>query len=146
MSRLQHAISEEPQTRQAGQDGFEQHLAEARLADPAPVGSGASYPHRSTEDRDLIDTAIAQYAAQNNSLPNTAAAPFTFRNTAMLLPYLGPLLRNCLVGAPFLGEGRSAPHGAGVVVPIRRGFSHWRALPPCVDRLGVVVGDSRGRN
>ena len=70
-SQVQHAVSQEPQTSQAGQDGFEQHLAEARQADPAPVGGGGSYPHLSTEDRDLIDRAIAQYEARKNLQPHT---------------------------------------------------------------------------
>ncbi|MBB4396563.1 hypothetical protein [Bradyrhizobium sp. ERR14] len=70
-SQVQHAVSQEPQTSQAGQDGFEQHLAEARQAQPAPVGAGRSYPHLSTEDRDLIDRAVAQYTAQKNPQPNT---------------------------------------------------------------------------
>ncbi|SCB55196.1 hypothetical protein GA0061098_103638 [Bradyrhizobium shewense] len=70
-SQVQHEVSQEPQTSQAGQDGFEQHLAEARQAEPAPVAAGGSYPHLSTEDRDLIDRAIAQYTAQKNPQPNT---------------------------------------------------------------------------
>jgi len=70
-SQVQHAVSDESQAGQAGQEGFEQHLAEARQADPAPFGRGGSYPHLSTEDRDLIDRAITQYAAQKNPQPNT---------------------------------------------------------------------------
>ncbi|MBB4365351.1 hypothetical protein GGD65_006417 [Bradyrhizobium sp. CIR18] len=70
-SQVQHDVSQEPQTSQAGQDGFEQHLAEARQAEAAPIGAGGSYPHLSTEDRDLIDRAIAQYTAQKNPQPNT---------------------------------------------------------------------------
>jgi hypothetical protein len=53
-SQVQHDMPQEPQTSQAGQDGFEQHLAEARQAEPAPVGGRGSYPHLFTEDRDLI--------------------------------------------------------------------------------------------
>ncbi|SDH44631.1 hypothetical protein SAMN05216338_1009108 [Bradyrhizobium sp. Rc2d] len=70
-SQVQHTVSQEPQTSQAGQDGFEQHLAEARQADPAPVGGGGPYPHLSTEERDLIDRAIAQYVARKNLQPHT---------------------------------------------------------------------------
>jgi len=71
-SQVQSAVSQEPQTSQAGQDGFEQHLAEARQAEPAPVrGGGGPYPHLTTEDRDLIDRAIAQYTAQKNPQRNT---------------------------------------------------------------------------
>ncbi len=59
-SQLQHAVSGEPQTGQAGQEGFEQHLAEASQADPAPVARVGPdrdhYPHLSTEDLDLIDS------------------------------------------------------------------------------------------
>ncbi|UQR61318.1 hypothetical protein LRP30_30840 [Bradyrhizobium sp. C-145] len=69
----QHAVSEAPQTSPAAQDGFEQHLAEARQADPAPAGARDHYPHLSTEDRDLIDRAIAQYAAQKNLQPSTVS-------------------------------------------------------------------------
>ncbi|MEZ2143388.1 hypothetical protein AAE026_13985 [Bradyrhizobium sp. DN5] len=72
-SQVQHAVSQEPQTSQAGQDGFELHLVEARQGDPAPVGGGGAYPHLSTEDRDLIDRAIAQYTAQKNPQPNTVS-------------------------------------------------------------------------
>ncbi|WP_271611112.1 hypothetical protein [Bradyrhizobium sp. CCBAU 21360] len=70
-SQVQHDVSQEPQTSQARQDGFEQHLAEAGQAEPAPVGGRGSYPHLSTEDRDLIDKAIAQYVDQKNPQPNT---------------------------------------------------------------------------
>ncbi|WP_235885843.1 Ulp1 family isopeptidase [Bradyrhizobium niftali] len=72
-SRVQHAVLEEPQGGHAGQEGFEQHLAEARPPDPGPVsGGGRNYhPHLSAEDRDIIDKAIAQYAAQKNPKPKT---------------------------------------------------------------------------
>ncbi|WP_194389520.1 hypothetical protein [Bradyrhizobium sp. CCBAU 51765] len=70
-SQVQHDVSQEPQTSQAGQDGFEQHLAEAGQAEPAPVGGRGSYPHLSTEDRGLINKAIAQYVDQKNPQPNT---------------------------------------------------------------------------
>jgi len=110
MHQVQNAGSEEPQTSQAGQDGFEQHLAKPRQADPAPVGGGGSYPHLSTEDRDLIDRAIAQYAAQKNPQPNTAAAPFTFvGNTAMLLPCPSPLLRPTVWWRPISWRGPIRP-------------------------------------
>ncbi|MGY3473680.1 hypothetical protein [Bradyrhizobium ottawaense] len=72
-SQVQHTVSEAPQISPAAQDDFEQHLAEARQADPAPVGARDHYPHLSTEDRDLIDRAIAQYAAQKNLQPNTVS-------------------------------------------------------------------------
>ncbi len=72
-SQGQHAVSEAPQTSPAARDRFEQHLAEARRADPAPVGARDHYPHLSTEDRDLIDRAIAQYAAQKNLQPSTVS-------------------------------------------------------------------------
>ncbi len=64
--QVQHDVSQEPQTSQAGQEGFEQHLAETRQSEPASVGAGGSYPHLSAEDRDLIDRAIAQYKAQKD--------------------------------------------------------------------------------
>ncbi|MDF0584977.1 hypothetical protein [Bradyrhizobium yuanmingense] len=70
-SQVQHDVPQEPQTSHAGQDGFEQHLAEARQAEPAPVGGRGSYPHLSTEDRDLIDKAIAQYVDQKKPAANT---------------------------------------------------------------------------
>ncbi|MGX5806256.1 Ulp1 family isopeptidase, partial [Bradyrhizobium sp. Arg314] len=47
----------------------EQHLAEARRADPAPVASGAHnapYPHLSGEHRDLVDQAITHVAAREH--------------------------------------------------------------------------------
>ncbi|WP_407114434.1 hypothetical protein [Bradyrhizobium sp. LMG 9283] len=72
-SHVQHAVSEAAQTGPAAQDGFEQHVAEARQADPAPVGAHDHYPHLSTEDRGLIDRAIAQYAAQKNLQPSTVS-------------------------------------------------------------------------
>ncbi|UWU82945.1 hypothetical protein N2605_25620 [Bradyrhizobium yuanmingense] len=72
-SQVQHAVSEAPQISPAAQDGFEQHLAEARQADSAPVSNGGSYPHLSAGDRDLIDRAIAQYAAQRNLQPSTVS-------------------------------------------------------------------------
>ncbi|WP_407151039.1 hypothetical protein [Bradyrhizobium sp. ORS 86] len=74
-SQVQHAVSEEPRAGQAGQEGFEQHLAEASQADTTPIASGGSdrdrYPHLSTEDWNLIDSAVRQYAAQKNPQPNT---------------------------------------------------------------------------
>ncbi|MGY2986295.1 hypothetical protein [Bradyrhizobium sp. USDA 4508] len=70
-SQVQHDVSQEPQTSQAGQEGFEQRLAETRQSEPASVGAGGSYPHLSAEDRDLIDKAIAQYKAQKDLQPNT---------------------------------------------------------------------------
>ncbi|SCB53185.1 hypothetical protein GA0061099_10518 [Bradyrhizobium yuanmingense] len=68
-SQVQHAISEEQQAGQAGQEGFEQHLAEARPPDPAPVSSRRRrhHPNLSTQDRDIIDKAIAQYAGQGKA-------------------------------------------------------------------------------
>ncbi|MGY3622368.1 hypothetical protein [Bradyrhizobium sp. USDA 10063] len=78
--QVQHAVSEEQQAGHAGQEGFEQHLAEARRPDPAPVASGGPmgsyYPHLSREDRDLIDKAIAQHAGSRNAstVSNYAAA------------------------------------------------------------------------
>ena len=70
-SHVQHAVLEEDQGGHAGQEGFEQHLAEARPLDPGPVSSGARssrnhHPHLSADHRDIIDKAIAQYAAQKN--------------------------------------------------------------------------------
>ncbi|WP_225187097.1 Ulp1 family isopeptidase [Bradyrhizobium sp. IC4061] len=70
-SHVQHAVLEEDQGGHAGQEGFEQHLAEARPPDPGPVSSGARssrnhHPHLSADHRDIIDKAIAQYAAQKN--------------------------------------------------------------------------------
>ncbi|MGY3034141.1 hypothetical protein ACVIIV_003311 [Bradyrhizobium sp. USDA 4354] len=73
-SQGQDAVSEAPQTSPAARDRFEQHLAEARQADPAPVGARDHYLHLSTEDRDLIDRAIAQYAAQKNLQPSTVSS------------------------------------------------------------------------
>ncbi len=74
-SQVQHAASEEPQTGQAGQESFEQHLAEASQANSGPAASQAAgrnrYPHLSREDRDVIDKAIAQWGAQPNRLPST---------------------------------------------------------------------------
>ncbi|MGY3131064.1 hypothetical protein ACVWZM_001746 [Bradyrhizobium sp. USDA 4501] len=69
--QVQHDVSQELQTSQAGQEGFEQHLAETRQSEPASVGAGGSYPHLAAEDRDLIDRAIAQYRAQKGLQPNT---------------------------------------------------------------------------
>ncbi|TFV28670.1 MULTISPECIES: hypothetical protein [Bradyrhizobium] len=48
-------------------------MAEARPPDPGPVsGGGRNYhPHLSAEHRDIIDKAIAQYAAQKNPKPTT---------------------------------------------------------------------------
>ncbi|KYK43892.1 hypothetical protein A1D31_37570 [Bradyrhizobium liaoningense] len=85
-SQVQHDGSQEPQTSQAGQDRFEQHLAEARQAEPAPGGAGGSYPHLSAEDRDLIARAIAHYTAQKNSLSGTVK----------IYPYLSPEDRNLI--------------------------------------------------
>ncbi|MBB4423684.1 hypothetical protein GGD66_002228 [Bradyrhizobium sp. CIR48] len=64
---------EENQGGHAGQEGFEQHLAEARLPHPGPVSGGGRnhHPHLSAEDRELIDKAIAQYAAQKKPKPKT---------------------------------------------------------------------------
>ncbi|QPB24826.1 hypothetical protein ISN39_34250 (plasmid) [Rhizobium sp. 007] len=62
------------QSGQARQVGFEQHLAEARRADPAPVASGdhdRQYPHLSSEHRRLIDRAITHVAAQHHLGPST---------------------------------------------------------------------------
>ncbi|MBB4380264.1 hypothetical protein [Bradyrhizobium sp. SBR1B] len=64
---MQHAASAETQTSGAGQDDFEQHLAQAKQAAPAPI----LYPHLSAEDRDLIDRAIAQYVDRNSPQQNT---------------------------------------------------------------------------
>ncbi|MFK4535119.1 hypothetical protein ABIA00_003302 [Bradyrhizobium ottawaense] len=66
---------EEPQAGQAGQEGFEQQLAEAGQAAPAaPKRANRNcYPHLSEEDRDLIDKAIAQWAAQRNLSPSSAS-------------------------------------------------------------------------
>ncbi|WP_370157590.1 Ulp1 family isopeptidase [Bradyrhizobium yuanmingense] len=62
---------EEDQGGHASQEGFEQHLAEARPPDPGPVSGGGRsgrnyHPHLSAEHRDIIDKAIAQYVAQKN--------------------------------------------------------------------------------
>ncbi|MGY3238366.1 hypothetical protein ACVWZ4_001002 [Bradyrhizobium sp. USDA 4472] len=70
-SQVQHAVSQEPQTSQFGKDRFEQHLAEAKQVEPAPVAGESSYPHLSTEDRDLIDKAIARYVDEKNPQTNT---------------------------------------------------------------------------
>lgn len=64
---MQHAASAETQTSEAGQDDFEQHLAQARQAAPAPI----LYPHLSAGDRDLIDRAVAQYVDRNSPQQNT---------------------------------------------------------------------------
>ncbi|WP_271500901.1 Ulp1 family isopeptidase [Bradyrhizobium sp. CCBAU 11357] len=68
-SQVQHAVLEEDQGGHASQEGFEQHLAEARPPDPGPVSGGGRsgrnyHPHLSAEHREIIDKAIAQYAAQ----------------------------------------------------------------------------------
>ncbi|MGY3238188.1 hypothetical protein ACVWZ4_001155 [Bradyrhizobium sp. USDA 4472] len=72
-SQVQHDVSEETQVGQARQEGFEQHLPEARPPDPAPVSSRGrrrnQLPHLSTEDRDIIDKAIAQYASSRKEAP-----------------------------------------------------------------------------
>ncbi|WP_257187493.1 Ulp1 family isopeptidase [Bradyrhizobium sp. WBAH42] len=70
-SQVQHAVLEEDQGGHASQEGFEQHLAEARPPDPGPVSGGGRsgrnyHPHLSAEHRDIIDKAIAQYVAQKN--------------------------------------------------------------------------------
>ncbi|MGY4167309.1 hypothetical protein [Bradyrhizobium sp. USDA 4529] len=66
--QVQHAVSEAPQTDEAGQ--FEQHLAEASQA--APIASrGPAYPYLSMEDRNSIDSLIAKYAAQKSPKPET---------------------------------------------------------------------------
>ncbi|WP_407166145.1 hypothetical protein [Bradyrhizobium sp. ORS 111] len=66
-SQVQQAVSEEPQ---AGQDAFEQHLAEASQA--APVASrDPAYPNLPTEDQSLIKSVITQYAAQKKPTPGT---------------------------------------------------------------------------
>ena len=70
-SQVQHAMLEEDQGGHASQEGFEQHLAEARPPDPGPVSGGGRsgrnyHPHLSAEHRDIIDKAIAQYVAQKN--------------------------------------------------------------------------------
>ncbi|PBB10063.1 hypothetical protein CK231_31550 [Mesorhizobium loti] len=56
-----------PDAGQAWQVSFEQHVAEPRGADPAPVAGGARatrYPHLTDENRDLIDQVIGHAAAQ----------------------------------------------------------------------------------
>ncbi|MDI3567401.1 Ulp1 family isopeptidase [Bradyrhizobium sp. Arg816] len=67
-SQAQHAVLEQHQGGDAGQEGFEQHLAEARPPDRGPVSGGGRnhnpHPHLSAEDRGIIDKAIAKYAAQ----------------------------------------------------------------------------------
>ncbi|SFN84463.1 type III effector protein XopD [Bradyrhizobium sp. Rc3b] len=72
-SQVQHAVLEEHQGGDAGQQGFELHLAEARPADPGPlsVGGRNHHPHLSAEDREIIDKAIAHYVAQKSPKPNT---------------------------------------------------------------------------
>ncbi|WP_245570282.1 Ulp1 family isopeptidase [Bradyrhizobium ottawaense] len=70
-SQVQHTVLEKDQGGHAGQEGFEQHLAEAHPPDPGPVSGGGRsgrnyHPHLSAEHRDIIDKAIAQYAAQKN--------------------------------------------------------------------------------
>ncbi|MGY3533347.1 MULTISPECIES: Ulp1 family isopeptidase [Bradyrhizobium] len=72
-SQVHHAVLEENQGGQAGQAGFEQHLAEARPPDPGPVSRGGRnyHPDLSTEHRDVIDKAIAQYADQKKPSPKT---------------------------------------------------------------------------
>ncbi|MEY9885849.1 hypothetical protein [Bradyrhizobium sp. USDA 328] len=77
-SLARHAVSEEPQAGPAGQDVFEQHLAEASQA--APVASGhraTSYPHLSTEDRNFIDTVIPHEhdAAQSSAAKRRRTLP-----------------------------------------------------------------------
>ncbi|MHC2440105.1 Ulp1 family isopeptidase [Bradyrhizobium sp. USDA 4451] len=72
-SQVHHAVLEENQGGQAGQAGFEQHLAEARPPDPPPVSRGGRnyHPDLSAEHRNLIDKAIAQYADQKKPSKKT---------------------------------------------------------------------------
>ncbi|WP_229195502.1 hypothetical protein [Bradyrhizobium acaciae] len=72
-SQVQHAVLEEHQGGHAAQEGFEQHLAEARSPDPGPVSRGGRnyHPDLSAEHRDIIDKAIAQYADQKKPSPKT---------------------------------------------------------------------------
>ncbi|WP_158626703.1 hypothetical protein [Bradyrhizobium sp. RP6] len=69
-SQVQQEVSEAPQTDEAVQ--FEQHLAEASQAASVAIRRPNDYPHLTEEDRNLIDTVIARYAAQQNLQPNTA--------------------------------------------------------------------------
>lgn len=65
---------------------FEQHLAEARQADPAPVGGGGPIPVY-LQKTGILSTERSLSMRLRKPQPNTAAAPFTFvGNTAMLLP------------------------------------------------------------
>ncbi|MGY3130957.1 hypothetical protein ACVWZM_001639 [Bradyrhizobium sp. USDA 4501] len=72
-SQVHHAVLEENQGGQAGQAGFEQHLAEARPPDPGPVSRGGRnyHPDLSAEHRNIIDKAIAQYADQKKPSEKT---------------------------------------------------------------------------
>lgn len=72
-SRAQQAVPDEHQGGHDAQEVFEQHLTEARPTDPSPVSGGGHnhHPHLSTEQRDTIDKAIAQYEAQKSPTPKT---------------------------------------------------------------------------
>ncbi|MDF0585089.1 Ulp1 family isopeptidase [Bradyrhizobium yuanmingense] len=72
-SPAQQAVPDEPQGGHDAQEIFEQHLTEARPANPGPVSGGGRnhHPHLSTEQRDTIDKAIAQYEAQKSPTPKT---------------------------------------------------------------------------
>ncbi|WP_157113719.1 hypothetical protein [Bradyrhizobium embrapense] len=74
-SQVQHEVSNEPRAGEGGQEGFEQQLAEASQAAPAAPkrANRDDHPHLSQDDRDLIDNAIAQRAAQRNLSPSSAS-------------------------------------------------------------------------
>ncbi|MGX8009690.1 hypothetical protein ACVDG8_012100 [Mesorhizobium sp. ORM8.1] len=66
-----------PDADTARQLGFEQHVAEPRRADPAPVASVARedrLPHVSDEHRDIIDKAIAQAEARQHQKSSTLSS------------------------------------------------------------------------
>ncbi|MBB4380273.1 hypothetical protein [Bradyrhizobium sp. SBR1B] len=67
--QVQNAVSEAPQTDEPVQ--FEQHLAEASQAAPLARSRGPAYPNLSTEDQNLIERVITQYAAQKKLTPGT---------------------------------------------------------------------------
>ncbi|MGY3621767.1 hypothetical protein [Bradyrhizobium sp. USDA 10063] len=76
-SQVQHAVSEEQQSGQAGQEAFEQQLAEARGADATPVVGEAvphdpDYPHLPESARSLIDGAVQAEAARRKLSQRTA--------------------------------------------------------------------------
>lgn len=60
-----HAILQQPQAGQAGQEDFERRLAEVRQADVAPAADAtpdSRYPHLTEKDRTLIEAAAEHFA------------------------------------------------------------------------------------